>query len=79
MVYKKKVYRAVRGDDLDKAIAKILHETGFYERVDVKRIQAGLYTFGDKRISASLKNGRVILRTGGGYMPLEEFISHYGV
>ena len=73
-----RTYRAVQGDDIDQAIAQVLRETGYYNKINVSRISHGLYTFEDKRMVAVIKNGRVLLRVGGGFMALEEYIERFG-
>jgi hypothetical protein len=41
------------------------------------RLAEGLYTFGTKKVSVTVKNGSIIVRVGGGYMFLEEFLRLY--
>ena len=41
------------------------------------RIAEGLYSFGTKKVSVTVKNGSIIIRVGGGYMFLEEFLRIY--
>ena len=44
----------------------------------VQRIEQGRYIFGTKKISAKIQNGKLIIRVGGGYMSVDEFVSQYG-
>jgi len=37
-----------------------------------------MYNFGTKKISAKIINGRLVIRVGGGYMGIEEFMMYYG-
>jgi len=41
------------------------------------RLAEGLYNFGTKKVSVTVKNGSIIVRVGGGYMFLEEFLRLY--
>lgn len=41
---------------------------------DVKRIAAGQYLFGSRKIQVKIVNGRLMIRVGGGYMNVDEFI-----
>jgi len=44
----------------------------------VKRLAAGKYLFGTKQILAKIINGKLVIRVGGGYMSVDEFIEQYG-
>ena len=44
----------------------------------VKRTGQNNYMFGTKKISAKIINGRLVIRVGGGYMGIEEFMMYYG-
>jgi hypothetical protein len=46
--------------------------------VPVKRTGQNNYMFGTKKISAKIINGRLVIRVGGGYMGIEEFMMYYG-
>ena len=35
--------------------------------------------FGEKKIYAKIINGKLIIRVGGGYMNIDEFMQHYGM
>jgi len=41
------------------------------------RIEEGVYMFGTKRTSAKIVNDSLLLRVGGGYMNIEEFVRQY--
>lgn len=45
--------------------------------VPIKRLGGGFYLFGLKKIYAKIMNGKLVIRVGGGYMIVEEFISSY--
>jgi TfoX/Sxy family transcriptional regulator of competence genes len=42
--------------------------------VPIKRLGGGYYLFGTKKIYAKILNGRLVIRVGGGYMVIDEFI-----
>jgi hypothetical protein len=46
--------------------------------VPIKRIGNGYYMFGTKKIFAKVINGKLVIRVGGGYMGIEEFMFYYG-
>ena len=39
-----------------------------------ERVAEGVYSFGSKKVSITLKNGYLVCRVGGGYMMIEEFL-----
>jgi len=45
--------------------------------VPIKRLGGGFYLFGLKKIFAKIMNGKLVIRVGGGYMIIEEFIQSY--
>jgi hypothetical protein len=45
--------------------------------VPIIRLGGGFYMFGTRKIFAKILNGRLVIRVGGGYMVIEEFIQTY--
>ena len=45
--------------------------------VPIKRLGGGYYMFGTRKIYAKIMNGKLVIRVGGGYMVIEEFIQTY--
>ena len=64
-----------KNDEIDLKLREIMIKT----RVPVKfiRIGEGLYIFGSKRVHVKILNGKLVIRIGGGYMYVEEFIRLY--
>lgn len=64
------------GDDVDALLAEYLK----YSNCDVpiRKIGGGYYIFGTKKIYAKIMNGKLVIRVGGGYMVIDEFIATYG-
>ena len=46
--------------------------------VPIKRLGGGYYMFGSKKIYAKIMNGNLVVRVGGGYMSIDEFMFYYG-
>ena len=44
----------------------------------IKRLGDGYYIFGTKKIFAKIMNQKLVIRVGGGFMVVEEFIAAYG-
>jgi hypothetical protein len=45
--------------------------------VPIKKLGNGYYIFGTRKIYAKILNGKLVIRVGGGYMVIEEFIQTY--
>lgn len=71
----RKWYIPVKGDPIDEMMAKYLNECPYY--VPVKRLGDGQYMYGSKKIFAKIMNGKLIIRVGGGYMLIDEFLKNY--
>lgn len=73
----KTLYKAAKGDEVDELLGKWLNEHGCI--LKIKRLGKGFYMFGEKKIYAKIINGQLVIRVGGGYMGIDEFMKHYGV
>ena len=68
-------YQAAKGDLVDEMLARYINIANC--PVPIKRLGGGFYLFGLKKIYAKIMNGKLVIRVGGGYMTIEEFISNY--
>lgn len=75
-VVRKLIYKPIKGDLVDELIAKYINDMQC--PLPVKRLGDGYYLFGTKKIYAKIMNGKLVIRVGGGYMSIEEFIATYG-
>lgn len=64
-----------KGDVLDDMINLYINQTNC--PVPIRKIGNGFYLFGTKKIYAKILNGKLVIRVGGGYMVIEEFIATY--
>jgi hypothetical protein len=71
----KAVFKPVKGDEVDELLARILAELGC--PIPIKRLGEGYYIFGTKKIYCKILNGQVMVRVGGGYMAIVEFVNNY--
>ncbi len=71
----RKWYIPVKGDAIDEMMAKYLNDCPYY--VPVKRLGEGQYMYGSKKIFAKIMNGKLIIRVGGGYILIDEFLQNY--
>lgn len=69
------VYSALKGDAVDEYLAKYINLMQC--QVPIKRLGNGYYLFGTRKIFAKIMNGKLVIRVGGGYMVIEEFIATY--
>ena len=60
-------------DDVDAMLAQYIQGCP----VPIKRLGGGYYMFGTKKIYAKIMNGKLVIRVGGGYMDITEFIKNY--
>jgi hypothetical protein len=44
----------------------------------ITRLGGGFYMFGTKKIYAKIMNNKLVVRVGGGFMGIDEFIHTYG-
>ena len=71
------VYVPVNGDPIDTALADYINTMDDPLPVPFTREDEGIYLFGTKRIFVKLEQGRIIIRVGGGFMQVHEFIDVY--
>ena len=65
-----------KGDRVDEMIADFLDHNEW--PVPVSKISEGYYMFGTRKIYAKIMNDQLVVRVGGGYMSISEFIEAYG-
>lgn len=63
-------------DEVDKMFGQFLNKLGI--SILIKKLGGGYYLFGTKKIFCKISNGKLVVRVGGGYMGIEEFIMQYG-
>ena len=69
------IYNPTKGDTVDEYLAKYINMMQC--QVPIKRLGNGYYLFGTRKIFAKIMNGKLVIRVGGGYMVIEEFIATY--
>ena len=62
-------------DQVDQIFADYMNQLKI--PVNLKRLNSGQYMFGSKKIMAKIQNEKLIIRVGGGYMLVDEFLSAY--
>jgi hypothetical protein len=64
-----------KGDELDNMLYHYINQANC--KVPIRKVGNGFYLFGTKKIYAKILNGKLVIRVGGGYMIIEEFIATY--
>lgn len=70
------LFKPKKGDEIDMMLSEMLIRLGI--PVSISKIGNGFYMFGNKKIFCKIINGKLVVRVGGGYMGIEEFIMTYG-
>ena len=70
-------YKAAKGDPVDEMLGNWINTHGW--EIEIHRLGGGFYMFGDKKIYAKIVNGKLIIRVGGGFMNIDEFMKFYGM
>jgi Growth-Arrest-Specific Protein 2 Domain len=57
-------------------LARYINQCGV--QLPITRLGNGFYMFGTRRIFAKISNNKLIVRVGGGFTSIDEFITQYG-
>ena len=68
-------YKSVDDDVVDKMLEDFIQKNSV--KVPINRIDPSKYLFGTKVISAQIINGVLMVRVGGGFMNIEEFVEKH--
>jgi len=66
------VYKPIKTCEIDVLFAESINKAQL--NLPVKRTDVGKYVFGTKSILAKVVNGKLLVRVGGGYLGVDEFI-----
>ena len=69
------VFSAPKGDVLDQMLYGYIQQANC--PVPIRKLGNQFYLFGTKKIYAKIMNGKLVIRVGGGFMIIEEFIATY--
>lgn len=71
----KPIFTMPKGDTIDTMLNYYMNTTNC--PVPIRKCGNGFYLFGTKKIYAKILNGKLVIRVGGGFMIIEEFIATY--
>ena len=73
------IYLPVKTDPIDCKIADFVNN--YPERQKLKimfmRESSGVYHFGQKRINVKVEKDKILIRVGGGYLGIDEFLDQF--
>jgi hypothetical protein len=69
-------YIPIKGDRVDELMAAYMNN--FDLDVPIQRLGDGNYMFGSRKIYAKIMNDKLVIRVGGGFMLIDEFLNTYG-
>ena len=73
----REIYKPIKDDPIDIALSDYVNTRPAGLRVQFDREDHGIYNFGTKKIFVKLEQGRLLIRVGGGYMQVEDFVKLY--
>ncbi|OMJ78684.1 hypothetical protein SteCoe_21449 [Stentor coeruleus] len=71
------IYTPVEGDYIDEALANYLNSRDSGLVVPFRRVAYGVYYFGNKKVMISYERNKLITKSGGGFISLENFIETF--
>ena len=74
---KNPVYHPAKTDSIDKALADYLNSRNSVLPLPFVRESFGIYYFGTKKINISQERNKLMIKVGGGFLPIDEFIDNY--
>ena len=73
----KEAYRPEKDDPIDIALSDYINTRKTGLKVPFEKKDQGLYSFGTKKIYIKLEQGKLVIRVGGGYMQVDDFVQLY--
>ena len=73
------VYIPIKGDDVDERLAEYVNNYPDRTRLKVMflREKTGVYQFGSRRVNVRIEKNKILIRVGGGFLGIDEFLDQY--
>ena len=73
------IYVPMKDDPVDEKLAEFVNNYPDRQQLKIMflRESSGVYEFGTKRVEVRQAKGKLLIRVGGGYMGIDEFLSSY--
>ena len=73
----KMIYHPIKDDPVDRKLAEYINTAPLKIRLQIMKLEReheGVYRYGMKRAFLKIENDMIIVRVGGGYMNIDEFV-----
>ena len=74
---KNPVYQPIKADIIDKSLADYLNSRNKVLPLPFVREAYGIYFFGTRKVNISIERNKLMVKVGGGFLPIDEFIDSY--
>jgi hypothetical protein len=73
------IYAGIKNDPIDIKLADYINNNKDHKKASLLfvREQEGIYSYGKKRVFIKIEKDSIIVRVGGGYLTIDEFIETY--
>lgn len=73
------VYAAEKNDPIDKRLGDYINNNQNHKKASLLfvRESEGVYSYGKRRVFIKIEKDSIIIRVGGGYLTIDEFIENY--
>ena len=73
------IYIPIKGDEVDEKLAEFVNNYPDRQQLKIMflRESTGVYEFGTRRVEVKCSKGKILIRIGGGYMSVDEFMEQY--
>ncbi len=73
------IYSPAKDDPMDRRLAEYINNAPVATRAKMNfvRESEGIYKYGKKRVFMKIEKDQIIIRVGGGYLTIEEFVEQY--
>ena len=70
------VYIPVKGDAIDQKLAEYINNYPDRQKLKIMfmRESSGVYEFGSKRVRVEVKQDKITIKVGGGFLSIDEFL-----
>ena len=70
------IYVPIKEDPVDQRLAEFVNTYPDRQKLKIMflRESTGVYEFGTKRVEVRVTKGKILIRVGGGYMGIDEFL-----
>lgn len=70
------VYIPFKGDTIDKALSEYINNYPDRRKLKIMflRMQEGIYEFGTRRVSVKVERSSILVKVGGGWLQVDEFL-----